>query len=138
MRRWRGLNQEEIDQCWKKLAEKIEEEVSDQYKVEKSKKGGRGSPLKRRRVRRSKKYRIRKRREDCWARIFALFREYNLQRRQSMHGDSTEEEEMRRQQRMKVMKDMTRIIRSKERMDAENRWWVAELLAADCEKAWLH
>ena len=23
-------------------------------------------------------------------------------------------------------------------MDAENRWWVAELLAADCEKAWLH
>ena len=28
-------------------------------------------------------------------------------------------------------------IRSKE-LDAENRWWVAELLAADCEKAWLH
>ena len=23
-------------------------------------------------------------------------------------------------------------------MDAENRWWVAELLAANCEKAWLH
>ena len=23
-------------------------------------------------------------------------------------------------------------------MDAENRWWVADLLAADCEKAWLH
>ena len=23
-------------------------------------------------------------------------------------------------------------------MDAENRWWVAELLVADCEKAWLH
>ena len=23
-------------------------------------------------------------------------------------------------------------------MDAENRWWVAELLAADCEKAWPH
>ena len=23
-------------------------------------------------------------------------------------------------------------------MDAENRWWVAELLAADCVKAWLH
>ena len=27
---------------------------------------------------------------------------------------------------------------SKGRMDAENRWWVAELLAADCEKALLH
>ena len=24
------------------------------------------------------------------------------------------------------------------RMDAENRWWVAELLAVNCEKAWLH
>ena len=39
---------------------------------------------------------------------------------------------------MKVMKDMTRKIRSTERMDAGNRWWVADLLAADCEKAWLH
>ena len=38
---------------------------------------------------------------------------------------------------MKIMKDMTRKIRSKGRMEAENRWWVAELLAADCEKAWL-
>ena len=39
---------------------------------------------------------------------------------------------------MKIMKDMTRKIRSKGRMEAENRWWIAELLAADCEKAWLH
>ena len=23
-------------------------------------------------------------------------------------------------------------------MDAKNRWWVAELKAADCEKAWIH
>ena len=37
---------------------------------------------------------------------------------------------------MKVMKDMTGKIRSKGRMDAENR--VADLLTADCEKAWLH
>ena len=22
--------------------------------------------------------------------------------------------------------------------DAENRWWVTELLAANCEKAWIH
>ena len=28
------------------------------------------------------------------------------------------------------MNDMTRKIRSKGRMDAENRWWVADLLAA--------
>ena len=38
---------------------------------------------------------------------------------------------------MKVMKDMTKKIRPKGRMDAESRWSVAELLAADCEKAWL-
>ena len=47
-----------------------------------------------------------------------------------------EEEEMKRQ-RMKIMKDLTKKISSRGRMDAENRWWVAELLAADCEKAWL-
>ena len=37
MRMWRGLKEEEIDQCWKKLAEEIEEEVLDKYKVEDSK-----------------------------------------------------------------------------------------------------
>ena len=55
-----------------------------------------------------------------------MFREYNLQRLQSMHEDSTEEEEMNRQRKIK-RKD-----------GCENRWWVAELLAGDCEKAWLH
>ena len=39
---------------------------------------------------------------------------------------------------MKVMKGVMKKIRSKGRMDAANRWWVAELLAADCEKALLH
>ena len=41
-----------------------------------------------------------------------------------MHDDSTEGEEMKRQQRRKVMKDMTKKIRLKGRMDADNRWWV--------------
>ena len=50
----------------------------------------------------------------------------------------TEEEEMKQQQRMAIIQDLTRKIRSKGRMDAKNRWWVAELLAADCEKAWIH
>ena len=36
------------------------------------------------------------------------------------------------------LEDLSREIRSKGRMDAENRWWVTELLAADCEKAWIH
>ena len=44
-----------------------------------------------------------------------------------MHEDSTEEKEMKRQQKKKVMKGMLMKIRSKGRMDAENRWWVAEL-----------
>ena len=47
-----------MDLCWKKLADKMEEEVQDKHKVEDSKRGayrGRGSPLEWRRVRRSKK-----------------------------------------------------------------------------------
>ena len=39
---------------------------------------------------------------------------------------------------MMIMKDLIKKIRSKGRMDAESRWWVSELLAADCEKAWIH
>ena len=34
--------------------------------------------------------------------------------------------------------DLVEKIRSKERMDAKNRWWVSELLAEDCEKVWTH
>ena len=48
MRIWKGLNQEEIDQCWKNLAEKMEEGVLDKYKVEDSKRQAyrcRGSPF---------------------------------------------------------------------------------------------
>ena len=41
---------------------------------------------------------------------------------------------MKQQQKLVIMKDLTRKIRSKGRMDAENRWRVSELLAADCEK----
>ena len=36
------------------------------------------------------------------------------------------------------MKDMTKKIRSKGRMDADSRWRVAELLAANSKKAWLN
>ena len=45
---------------------------------------------------------------------------------------------MKQQQRMAIMRDLKKKIRSKERMDAENRWWVSELLSADCERAWIH
>ena len=95
VKKWRGLSQSEIDQSWKIWAERMEEEVLDKYKVEESNKEafrGRSAPLEWRRVRQNKKYRIRKWREDCWARVFSLFREYNLQRRQSKQEKSTEEE----------------------------------------------
>ena len=42
---------------------------------------------------------------------------------------------MKQQQRMVIMGDLIRKIRSKGRMDGKNRWWVAELLATDCEKS---
>ena len=57
------MSQEEMDQCWKKLAEKIEEEVLDTYKVDDNKRGahrGRGSFLEWRRVLKIRKFRIRK------------------------------------------------------------------------------
>ena len=120
----------------------MEEEVLDKYNGEESKReaysevevllwNGGGCA-------KNKKYRIRKWAEDCWARIFSLFREYNLQRLQGKQEEPTEGEEMKQQQRMQIIQDLTRKIRSKGRMDAESRWWVTELLAADCEKAWIH
>ena len=39
MKRLRSLNKSEMDQCWKNSAERMEEEVLDKYKVEKSKRG---------------------------------------------------------------------------------------------------
>ena len=119
---WRGLSQNEGDRCWEKLAEKMEEEVLDKYKVKESKREpfrGGGAPLEWRRVRKNKNQRTRKWRDDCWAGNFSLFRIYNLQRLQSMHEDSTEEEEMKQQQGMNIMKDLTKKIRSEGRMDAK-------------------
>ena len=36
------------------------------------------------------------------------------------------------------MKDLIKKIKSNGSMDAKNRWWVASMLAKDCEKAWTH
>ena len=63
MRKWRGLSQSDKDQCWRNLAEKMEEEVLDKYKVEEGKREafrGRDHPLEWRRVRKNKKYQRRK------------------------------------------------------------------------------
>ena len=111
MVKWRSISQEEMEQCWKRLSEKMEEEVLDTYKV-----GGQQARcffFDWRRVREGRKYNIRKWREDCWAKIFALFKEYNLRRLKGMHEDLTEGEEVKRQSRMTIMKDMTKKTRSK-------------------------
>ena len=55
-----------------------------------------------------------------------------------MQAGETEEEGLKQQQRMNSMTDTTRKIKAKGRMDANNSWWVTDLLAADCTKAWLH
>ena len=92
MKKWRELNQIEIDICWKKLAERMEEEVLD--KVGESRRGafeGRGDPLFWRKVRKNKRCKKRKWREECWARIFSLLTECNSQRLQSKQEDLTEE-----------------------------------------------
>ena len=63
MRKWRGLSQREMDQCWKNFVEKMEEAVLNKYKGEESKKEafeGRGAPLDWRGVRKNKKYRRKK------------------------------------------------------------------------------
>ena len=39
VKKWRGMSQEEMDQCWKRLAEKMEEEALDKYKVDDIKRG---------------------------------------------------------------------------------------------------
>ena len=71
--------------------------------------------------------------------LFVLEKKLAASAKQARGADgSAEEEEMKQQLRMKIMKDLTKKIRSNGRMDAQNRWWVTELLAADCERAWIH
>ena len=137
MTKWRDLRQSEMDLCWKKLTEGMEEEVLDKYKVEESKRGalkGRGDPLVWRKVRKNERYKIRKCGEDCWARFFLVLR-IQLGAFAKQAGGVGER---RRRERMKPVKNLTKKIRSKGRTDARNRWWVSELLAEDCEKAWTH
>ena len=90
MSKWKGQSQNEVDQCWKNLAERMEEEVLDKYKVEVWKREafiGRGAPLEWRRVRKNKKHIERMWCEDCWARNFSLSGEFYLQRLQSRQDE---------------------------------------------------
>ena len=49
-----------------------------------------------------------------------------------------EDEQMKQPQRMMVKNDMTLEIKAEGTMDANNNWWVSDLLASDCEKPWFH
>ena len=87
----------------------------------------------------SQTYQPRKWGEDCWARIFSWFGEYELQRKKGMKESQTEKEEMRQQQRMKVMMDMTR------KINATRAEWTRKTVgrpvsacATHCKKALLH
>ena len=52
-----------------------------------------------------------------------------MQRLQIKQDESTEEEEMKQQQRMATVKCLIKKIRPKgRRMDAKTRWWVTENL----------
>ena len=52
--------------------------------------------------------------------------------------EATEEERMKQQQRMKIMRDMKRRMKRQVEMDVNNSWWVSELLALDYIKGWFH
>ena len=93
------------------MAERMEEEVQDKYKVKESKReafrGGGGPPgmeegAPKQQIQNKKVVR------RLLGNNFSLFREYNLQRLQSKPEESTEEEEMKQQQRMMNRTDLRR------------------------------
>ena len=89
-------------------------------------------------IQRVEKCQPRKWSEDCLARIFSWFKEYDLLRKQGMQESQTGKEKMRQQHRMTVMTHMASKINSKSRVGASSSWSVSELLVADCQQAWLH
>ena len=129
IRKRRGVNQE-VDQCWKKLVERMEEEVLDKCKVEDSKREAyRGLFA-------DEQHRIKK-----WGRLLGK----NLRFVQKVQPAESAKHARRfdgRRRDEEAAKNEYYEGFDKEnlqgRMDAESTWWVAEFLAADCEKAWLH
>ena len=119
------------------LAERMEEEVLDKYNVEESKKRlseelvppwNGGGYAKRRDTEQGNW-------EKLLGKNFLPVQRMQLAAAAKQAGGVGER---RRRERMKTVKNLTKKIRSKGRMEAESRWWVCELLAADCEKACKH
>ena len=140
MVQWRSINQGEVENLWKELREKWREEVLEKFDgARKNAYKLRGETLEWRIVQREKGYQPRKCCEDCWATVYSWLMDYSLSRSKRMQeAGNTDEEERKQEQRMKTGTDRTRKIKAKGRMDANNGWWVSELLAADCKKAWLN
>ena len=67
-----------------------------------------------------------------------MFREHNLQRLQGKQEELTEEEEMKQQQRMVVMKDLIRKIRSKGKWTLRIDGGFLSLWRQIVKKAWMH
>ena len=76
-----------------------------------------GEPLKWQIKEKEKGQRPRNCGKDCWAWIFSRLREHSFQRNKGMQAEQTEEEEVRQQTSMDVMKRMVRRMRAKGRMD---------------------
>ena len=93
-------------------------------------------------VRKNKIYKIRKMVEKIAGQeIFFSFGKYNMQLEQSKQEESTEEEDMKQQKQQRrifIMKDLTKKIRSKRRMDAKictRIKWICVLLRSVLQDA---
>ena len=134
------MSQDELGQCWRSLAERMEVEVLDKYKVEDSKREafkGRSAQLEWRRGAQKQERQNKKVERRLLGQNLRLVQRTQLAATARQAG-GVGGRRGRDESAAVIMKDLTKKIRSKGRMDAESRWWVSELLAADCEKAWIH
>ena len=139
--KWRGLSQSGMDICCKVLAERMEEEVLARIRSRKEKERPsviEGAPLSGGGCTKTTNTEQESGEKIAGQESSPCSESTTLQRLQSKQEESTEGEETKQQQRRKIMTDLTRKIRSEGRMDAESRWRVSDLLAADCEKALIH
>ena len=73
-------------------------------------------------------------REDCWVRISSWFREYVSQRKQALKVGDTLEEEIKQQERMRILLKMIKKIKKVGMIDTKSSWWVTGLLASDRDR----
>ena len=133
---WRSVSQEEMDQCWKKLAEKTEEDVLDKYKVEDSKRGayrGRGPFFGMEAC--AKQHEIQN--TKVVGRLAGNNFRFVQRIQPAAFAKHASGFDGRRRDEAEDYEGYDKKIRSTGRMDARNSWWVSDFLAADCEKAWL-